>query len=159
MFHLNFQLTPQVGKARGSASLETAAVTQLRYDLFPGDIILRDDSCNLEAAWGWIPLLDFAAAIKRIDMELDLEPHMEAQFTFTENDESLRFSSADDEVVISATYSPCKILLPKEEFAKVVDSYVFRLRSEVEALHPELLRNASYLELFAELEKSADESS
>jgi hypothetical protein len=148
MFQLDFELSLQAKNSHGT-SLETAGATELRYDLFLGNVILRNDSCNLDAAWGWIPLLDFASGIEKICIDLSSQSLNEAKFTFTENDETLNFELVEGNVVVSASYSSCEIVVPQAEFVMKVRSFISRLRGVVEADCPEIVRNASYRSLFA----------
>jgi len=157
VFQLDFELSLQVKNAHG-ASPETAGATELRYDLFLGNVILRNDSCNLDAVWGWIPLLDFASGIEKICTDLTSQSLNEAKFTFTENDETLNFERVESDIVMSASYSSCEIVVPQAEFATKVRSFISRLRGVVEGDCPEIVRNASYRALFVSFDIKADEN-
>jgi hypothetical protein len=55
-----------------STDLTAAEETDLRFYAATGDIILRKDQTDLSANWGWIPLIDFALALRMIAEDLAL---------------------------------------------------------------------------------------
>ena len=62
--HLDYRLSEDWDE--NSTDLATADETDLRYYAATGDIILRTDQTDLSARWGWIPLIDFALAMRKI---------------------------------------------------------------------------------------------
>ena len=42
----------------------TATVTDLRYRIALGDIILKEGEVDLSAPWGWVPLIDFVVGVR-----------------------------------------------------------------------------------------------
>ncbi len=148
MVQMDYQLAPQSSEPQHRVDLATADVAQLRYDLSLGDLILRSDTCDLSAAWRWVPLRDAASGLLRISRELDSQSSGEAIFDFTENDATLTFNRTDDEVAVSASYSSCGITISKVEFAEIVNSFVSRLRRDVEESCPGIIQNSNYSGLF-----------
>ncbi len=62
--HLDYRLSEDWDE--NSTDLAAADETDLRYYAAPGDIIFRKDQTDLSARWGWIPLIDFALALREI---------------------------------------------------------------------------------------------
>ena len=62
--HLDYRLSEDWDE--NSTDLAAADETDLRYYAATGDIILRKDQVDLSARWGWIPLVDFALALREI---------------------------------------------------------------------------------------------
>ena len=62
--HIDYRLSEDWDE--NSTDLAAADETDLRYYAATGDIILRKDQTDLSARWGWIPLIDFALALREI---------------------------------------------------------------------------------------------
>ena len=123
--------------------LSTVAEADLRYYVAPGDIILRADQTDLSAIWGWIPLIDFALALREIAEALAVAEGNET-FEFTESEATLNFECQGQEVVISGSYAPGEVIVPFTVFREQVRDLVRRLDAELLAKHPELGRNPAY---------------
>jgi len=59
--------------------LATATVTDLRYRIALGDIILKEGEVDLSAPWGWIPLIDFVVGVRDLVHSLKTDGN-EAEF-------------------------------------------------------------------------------
>jgi hypothetical protein len=123
--------------------LATAAEADLRYYAAPGDIILRKDQTDLSARWGWIPLIDFALALREIAEGLAGANGTET-FEFTESEATLQFEREGQEVIISGSYSPGEIIVPLPLFEQQAKEFARRLDRELLTKHPELGRNPIY---------------
>jgi hypothetical protein len=124
--------------------LSTAEETDLRYSAAPGDIILRADRTDLSANWGWIPLIDFALALREIAETLAVSEACET-FEFTESDATLEFERQGQDVAICGSYAPGEVILvPLPVFREQVREFGRRLDAELLAKHPELSKNPTY---------------
>ena len=86
--HLDYRLSEDWDE--NSTDLAAADETDLRYYAATGDIIFRKDQTDLSARWGWIPLIDFALALREIAEALAVTEGSET-FEFTESEATLRF--------------------------------------------------------------------
>ncbi len=141
--HLSYRLSEKWDE--DSTDLSTVAETDLRYYVAPGDIILRADQTDLSANWGWIPLIDFALALREISEALAGAEGNET-FEFTESEATLEFKRLGQEIEISASYAPGEVIVPLPVFTKQVRKFAQQLDAELLAKRPELGRNPVYQE-------------
>jgi len=128
------------------ADMGTVEETDLRYYVAPGDVVLGTEQTDLSADWGWIPLVDFALALREIADALS-EAEGTETFEFTESEATLQFDRVGDKVVITSSYAPGEISVPFSEFRKQVDDFAQRLDRELLQKHPELGLNPDYQRL------------
>jgi hypothetical protein len=129
-----------------SANLATAEETDLRYYVAPGDVVLSTDQTDLSANWGWIPLIDFALALREIADALS-EAEGGETFEFTESEATLQFDRIGDKVVITSSYAPGEIAVPLLVFSDQVNEFARRLDKELLQKHQELEMNPDYQRL------------
>jgi hypothetical protein len=139
--------------AEDLADLGTAEETDLRYYAAPGDVVLCTDQVDLSANWGWIPLIDFALALREI-VEALSEREGSEKFEFTESEATLQFDRVGDEIVITSSYAPGELRAPFSVFRNQVDEFGPRLDRELLQKHPELELNPDYQRL--KLSRSAN---
>ena len=139
--HLDYRLSEEWDE--DAMDLSTVAEADLRYYVAPGDIILRADQADLSAIWGWIPLIDFALALREIAEALAAAEGNET-FEFTESEATLNFERQGQLVVISGSYAPGEVIVPLPVFREQVRDLARRLDAELLAKHPELGRNPVY---------------
>jgi hypothetical protein len=139
--HLDYRLSEEWDE--DTMDLSTVAEADLRYYVAPGDIILRADQTDLSAIWGWIPLIDFALALREIAEALAVAEGNET-FEFTESEATLNFERQGLEVVISGSYAPGEVIVPLPVFREQVRNLARRLDAELLAKHPELGSNPVY---------------
>jgi hypothetical protein len=139
--HLDYRLSEDWDE--NSADLAATEETGLRYYAAIGDIILRKDQTDLSARWGWIPLIDFALALREIAAALTVNEGSET-FEFTESEATLRFDRRRQEMIISGSYAPGEIVIPFTEFIERARDFGRRLDSELLAKRPELGQNPIY---------------
>lgn len=72
MLKLDYALSPS-WNACSTATLEDADETSLRYDCFLGDVIFLAFEVDLNARWGWVPVLDFALGLEAVVVRLHAE--------------------------------------------------------------------------------------
>jgi hypothetical protein len=141
---LDFRVSEDWGEEL--ADLGTAEETDLRYYVAPGDVVLCTDQTDLSADWGWIPLIDFALALREITEALS-EAEGSETFEFTESEATLQFDRVGDEIVIASSYAPGELRTPLAVFRNQVDEFARRLNNELLQKHPELELNPDYQRL------------
>jgi hypothetical protein len=139
--HFDYRLSEDWDE--NSTDLAAADETDLRYYAATGDIILRQDQTNLSARWGWIPLIDFALAMREIAEALAVAEGSET-FEFTESEATLQFERRGEEVAISGSYAPGEIKIPFTTFDERARDFALRLDAELLAKRPELGQNPVY---------------
>jgi hypothetical protein len=123
--------------------LATADETDLRYYAASGNVILRTDQTDLSARWGWIPLIDFALAMRKIGEALAVGEGSET-FEFTESEAKLQFDRRGHEMTISGSYAPGEITVAFTAFVEKATDFAQRLDAELLAKRPELRQNPVY---------------
>jgi len=118
----------------------------LHYNLVLGDIEFELDDCSFSAAWGWIPLLDFANAMRQIDQRLKAGSNVEV-FEFTESEAQLTFQRADDQLEVRASYVPCRGRTSLRDFSAAVRSLWETLIKDLLSRCPDLQTNAAFREV------------
>jgi hypothetical protein len=126
-----------------SSDLAAADETELRYYAVTGDIIVRNDQADLSARWGWIPLIDFALALRKIAATLTIEEGRET-FEFTESDATLRFDRHGRGMTITGSYAAGEITVSFSVFVDQAKDFARRLDAELLAKRPELKLNPVY---------------
>jgi hypothetical protein len=139
--HLDYRFSEDWDE--NSTDLAAAEETHLRYDVATGDIVVRKDQTDLSARWGWIPLIDFALALREIAEALATKEGIET-FEFTESDATLQFDRRGQEMTISASYAPGEITIPFAAFREQARDFARRLDAELLAKRPELRLNPVY---------------
>ena len=139
--HLDYQISEDWDES--STDLATADETDLRYFAATGDIILQEGEIDLSARWGWIPLVDFALALREIAEALS-ESGKSETFEFTDSDATIRFDRKAQDVVISASYVPGEFGVPLMVFREQADDFGRRLDRELRAKRPALGLNPVY---------------
>jgi hypothetical protein len=139
--HFDYRLSEDWDK--NSTDLASAEETDLRYYAATGDIILRDDQTDLSARWGWIPLIDFALAMREVAEALAV-PEGNKTFEFTESEATLQFDRRGQELIISGSYATGKITMPFTAFVEKTRDLAQRLDAELLAKRPELGQNPAY---------------
>jgi hypothetical protein len=129
----------------GDADLRTADEVVLRYDCFPGDIVLRAGDGDFTTHFGWVPVLDFALALRAIARKLVDEPRQ--VFTFTESDATLTFTRDEDLVTIRASYAPAIGRVTYARLSDAADALLSRMVADLTGLYPELTENKVFAEL------------
>ncbi len=139
--HLDYRLSEDWDE--NSTDLTAAEETDLRFYVATGDIILRNDQTDLSARWGWIPLIDFALALRVITQALGVKDGCEL-FEFTESDATLQFERHGQEMTIRGSYATGEITVPFAAFTDQVEDFARRLDIELLAKRPEFKLNPVY---------------
>ena len=102
---IDFQPSKPSRPAEVDLDLASASESQLRYEAFTGDVAFEIEGLDLSARWGWIPGLDFAAALVHVVEDLE-GGAPEAALDFTESEDEIRFSRRPDgNVEVRSTYT------------------------------------------------------
>jgi hypothetical protein len=139
--HLDYRLSEDWDE--NSVDLAVAEETDLRYYAATGDIILREDQVDLSARWGWIPLVDFALALREIVGTLEGSEESKT-FEFTESDATLQFDRKGQEMTIIGSYATGEIKVSFNAFKEQTRNFSRRLDAELLAKRPELSLNPVY---------------
>ena len=129
------------------ASADAMDAMALRYDWLLGDVIIKVGSQDLSARWGWVPILDFAASLRRIGAELAQHDGADSEFEFTESDAKIQFRGRGKNVLISATYAAGEGTVPLDEFFRAIGEFTERLVAEICREHPSLMQNEAFKRL------------
>jgi hypothetical protein len=123
-----------------------ATVTDLRYRIALGDVILKAGDIDLSAPWGWIPLIDFVVSIRDLVRSLKTDGS-EAEFEFTESDALLRFRRKAGKLSISASYVNGEAIVPIPTVNEHLKRFEDDLRAELLTRYPALRRNVPFRKL------------
>lgn len=136
-----------------SPDLSTASPMDLRYDPFVGDIVLRIGDADFSAPWGWVPLIDFAAALDLIVRKLPRT--QEEGFDFTESGATLRFVLDGDLVTVTANYvwDRMSATTSYDELRKAATHFLDGLLSDLCNRHPDLERNPEIQRLLGSIRR------
>jgi hypothetical protein len=146
MITLNFKLSPSWNGETLKLDLSSVDETAFRYELFLGNIIFKDASYDFSALWEWIPVVDFAAALRIICNDLSHGTN-ECHFEFTEYDAEICFRCCNDGVVISTNYAPGEITVSVENLIATTEAFAKRMASELLTEFPQLAQNRSFAKL------------
>lgn len=138
---LDYRLSPSWNRVASTADLSSVDAPELRYKLFLGDVEFRIDEADFSALWGWVPVLDFAVALRSIVRSLP-RTHEEA-FDFTESDATLRFVHRDEIVSVTSNYAQGLIGAKAsiKELGQAADEFFERVMEDLYREHPELKSN------------------
>jgi hypothetical protein len=134
---LDYALSPSWNTGRPDWA--TVDEMTLRYDLFLGDVVFRVDDKDFSARWDWVPVLDFALALRFSVQEADRVGT--ATLDFTESDAEIRLEAMDNQVRVSANYTPDVAQVGRGELAAAADGFMCRVVRELADAHPGLDRN------------------
>jgi hypothetical protein len=102
LISIGYHINPKSFEKAKSVSLDTIDAMSLHYDYFLGDILFRVGEHNLDADWGWVPVLDFAICMRKIVHLLDAgKPQV---FEFTESDAYIKMEREGSRVVLYTNY-------------------------------------------------------
>jgi hypothetical protein len=136
--------------ADAAPDLRTADEMELRYCCFPGDILFTVGEVDFSARWGWVPILDFVAGLRRVASALDAGT-TEAQLGFTENEEEIYFKRVDSDVQVTATYTPGTAAVSLQALSAGIERFARRVSGDLQSNHPELAKNPAARELLVEI--------
>lgn len=147
MIDFDYELSPGWKSSWETLNLREASEDDLLHRVLLGDIVVKVGSHDFSAKWGWVPIVDFAAALRCIVDELAKQDGVETKFDFTESDAVLRFKREGDEVFISASYAPGQARVSLNELLTMAKSFAERVARELSRQFPPLLENKSFYRL------------
>jgi hypothetical protein len=119
--------------------MASADSSLLRYHLFPGDVVVVDESVDFSARRGWVQVLDFASGLTAV--EAALERNDEARFEFTESDAALNFCLENGDVCVASTYATGLMRVGASAFRQQVERFVRRVVRDLCRQYPRLALN------------------
>ncbi|MFN5103591.1 MAG: hypothetical protein ACOVQH_03805 [Burkholderiaceae bacterium] len=144
MIHLDFSISPEWEETVDLESLDSMDEGDLRYSAVLGDIVLEFGNGNANTNWGWIPLLDWAEALRLIRDELGSSTSTEATFEFTESDSTIRFKRTNDNVNVEASYAEAVGECSFDAFSREVDRFRHAVFQAAKDRYPSLGNNVAY---------------
>jgi len=144
MIHLDFSISPEWEETIDLESLDSMDEGDLRYSAVLGDIVMEFSNGNANTDWGWIPLLDWAEALRLIRDELSSSTSTEATFEFTESDSKIRFKRSNDSVTVEASYVEVVGECSFESFSREVDRFRHAVFQAAKDRYPSLGNNVAY---------------
>lgn len=149
MIVLDYKLSsPWNDKAKWPSDFSSVDEMALRYDLLLGDVVLKTDTCDFSAKWGWVPVVDFAVSLRQIVNVLSEHNNTEATFEFTESNAIIRFKQEEGTVRITANYVTCDAYVSFAQLQTTVKEFVDRIGCEFAQQYGSLNKNPSFLRLF-----------
>ena len=127
MITLDYWLDPRWNRENESVDLASADEGALCYDVLLGDVIFIVNEADFSAKWGWVPIVDFAACLRRVVFELKEGRSAEETFEFTESDDTIWFKREGSEVNISTSYATGEARVALDELKTSVDYFVQRV--------------------------------
>jgi hypothetical protein len=149
MLTLAYKLSSDWARPAREIDLANADETTLRYDAFPGDVTFEVGGADFSARWGWVPVLDFALALRAVAGALvstDRE-----QLGFTESDAEIDFRRQGDVIRVEADYAPGTGEVPLVDLSLESERFLARMITELTASYPPLGENTFVRELSREL--------
>jgi hypothetical protein len=144
MIHLDFSISSEWEETVDLKLLKSMDEEDLRYSAVLGDIVLEFGNGNANTDWGWIPLLDWAEALRLIRDKLSSSTSAEATFEFTESDSTIRFRRSNDNVRVEASYVEAVGECSFDSFSREVDRFRRALFQVARDRYPSLANNAAY---------------
>ena len=134
--HLDYRLSEDWDE--NSTDLAAADETDLRYYAAIGDVILRNDQTDLSARWGWIPLIDFALAMREISEGSGSRRRETRRSSLLSPTRHFDFERRGQEMTVSGSYATGEIVVPFAAFIEQAADFARRLDEEVRAKRPDL---------------------
>jgi hypothetical protein len=137
---LNYRLNPDLLSEIERFDLSQATETDFTYYLFCGDLFFNVEQHDLDAKWGWIPVLGFAKDFYAI--LLHLPNTKEAIYTFTESNDQILLHLKQTRVEVKTTYKKTELIaIDYEQIKQAVQHLLKKILSDLEERWPILKRN------------------
>jgi hypothetical protein len=125
--------------------LRTTDALELRYDAFPGDVVFTVDEHDFSAQWGWVPVLDFALALRTVAERIEKSEH--ELFEFTESGATIDFRRRGALITIGASYSQDIATVTHIEWAAATTDFLAQVVTRLAQDHPAVGQNEYFAEL------------
>ena len=149
MVVLGYQLSAEWNSQLDSADLSSVGEAALLYDLFLGDVYFQVGDADYSAAWGWVPVLDFARGFWRTVGSL--RESCSGEFQFTESEAAIRAKRRSGQVELTANYSSNRVELPYGDLLLAVKQFASKVYSEIAAQYPAVKSNPHFSRLASEV--------
>lgn len=130
--------------------LRAADNMTLRYDLFLGDFVFKVGDADLSTHWGWVPLLDFAIALRLIAQRLAAGLGGTETFEFTDSDAEIVLRREGQVVEIEADYAEGRGQTSVSELTEHAERFCSRIVRELTDRYPPLAENVIVADLARE---------
>src|SRR5437868_1600713 len=134
MIDLSYKLSDEWNAKATNVDWSGADETTLRYHVYLGDQVFVVNGVDFSARWGWIPLLDFAAALVAVTRGL-AAGETELAFEFTESDAHLQFNRQGNNTLITSSYSNATATVPTNELEQAAGLYAECVLNDAINLH------------------------
>jgi hypothetical protein len=141
MFKLNYRLSKEWNYNTQEINLCKADEISLRYTIFLGDVDILIGSENFGTNFGWVPVIDFALALKFILKKLAKSIKGEERFDFTESNANIRFIREGENIIIIPSYLSNSGKISFDEFSFEISLSAIRLKNELSVRFPDLNEN------------------
>ena len=138
----------------GYSNLANVDDAFLRYEFIEGSAKFSSDRGVINFHED-IPLFDLAVALRLISIELSSKRKDKQSLDYTESDDEVIFNKADDNIIITTTYSEETIQAKYKEFAEAVEIFYNELIRTIAIKYPESTSNKSYQNILTLTEKKS----
>ncbi len=148
MFKIEYNL-----KENNTLNASIVDEAELRYTLFPGNIILKSEHNLILMDWEWIPVLDFAICLLEICNNLMQNEVGINEFEFTESNEKLILQKDYNRIRIVPTFLDKVIETTFEEFKIEVERFYTDIIFVILSGNKELNHNKVFRQYLDEAER------
>lgn len=131
--------------------IEKATRGELLWSYFPGSVGMREGGSFWVTEFSSVPLLHFALSMTGICEVLLKAKTSDAEYVFTEVDESLQFRRQGALVAVTASFSDSVISCPVDSFKCAVKEFAGTVLEDLTSMYPAL----AHVDVGRELSKSA----
>jgi hypothetical protein len=119
-------------------------LTDLDFYLFCGNILFSVDGVSFDAAWEWIPILNFCVRMNLVLADLNIQGR--ALLEFTENEATILFQMDNASVTITADYAHASARAGLQQLRDAVKDFSARLIHDLAERCPVLLTKSVFQE-------------
>jgi hypothetical protein len=142
MITLDYQLDSIEAARIREDDLLAATDPDLDYYLFCGDIFFRVDDVEFDAAWGWVPVINFSYSL--CDIIFKIKPGEERQLEFTESESLIGFVRRLARIEISASYATGRAEVDIAELKQAAGRFAIAVFNDLSKRWPTLLQNEAF---------------
>ena len=148
MFQINYSFS-------NYNSLDTTRIddVSLRYNLFLGSLVLKEENNSISMNWNWIPLIDFASCVFVIYNNLIVKNNAKEKFEFTESEAEIIFSRNENIIKITTSFSNDVLEISLADFQYAVTKFYKNVVFDILEINPTLRDNAVFCRYMNEADK------
>ncbi|WP_139131623.1 hypothetical protein [Micromonospora halophytica] len=136
-------------QADRQVDLGVVSEMDLRYEYFWSRIEFTVDGVDLGSRWGGMPLLDFAASIKRVPDSISRNGR--AEIDLTESSTIISFVRHSGLVRVSDTVSQDVCCCSMSDLLDAVSAFIDKVATTLVGAHPDIKNNEFFKELVSSL--------